>query len=57
MIQSTLNHRGRDERAPASDRKVDHPVDRMVVVGGNPSGLGILPGPLELQVYCWEGDS
>lgn len=50
MIQSTLNHRGLYERAPAVDRNVDHLADRRVVVAGSPSGLAIPLEALELQV-------
>lgn len=57
MIQSTLNHRGRDERAPALDRTDDHLVDRRGVVAGSLSDLGILLVPVELPVYCWEDGS
>lgn len=32
MIQSTLNHRGRDERAPGSNKNPGRPVDRTDVV-------------------------
>lgn len=57
MIQSTLDHRGRDERAPALDRTVDHLADRKGVVAGSLSDLEILLEPVELPVYCWEHGS
>lgn len=51
MIQRSLNHRGRDERAPALDRINGHPADRREVVGDNPFDLVIPLALSALPVY------